>query len=78
MVKIDFGKAIEELKVGKKVARKGWNGSMYITLIPAGNAMHQGYNMQDCIGMKTANNEMQPGWLASQPDMLAEDWKIIY
>ena len=79
MVLMDFGKAIEELKVGKKVARKGWNGkSMYITLIPAGNAMHQGYNMQDCIGMKTAKNEMQPGWLASQTDMLAEDWKIIY
>ena len=75
---MDFGKAIEELKVGKKVARKGWNGkSMYITLIPAGNAMHQGYNMQDCIGMKTANNVMQPGWLASQPDMLSEDWEIV-
>ena len=75
---MDFGKAIEELKAGSKVARKGWNGAgMYITLISAGNAMHQGYNMQDCIGMKTANNVMQPGWLASQPDMLSEDWEIV-
>ena len=50
---------------------------MYITLIPAGNAMWQGYPMQDCIGMKTANNLMQPGWSASQVDVLAEDWGIV-
>lgn len=44
---------------------------------PSGNAMWQGYPMQDCIGMKTANNLMQPGWLASQADVLAEDWEIV-
>ncbi|MFJ8516158.1 DUF2829 domain-containing protein [Lysinibacillus xylanilyticus] len=69
---------IKALKEGKKLARKGWNGKeMYITLIPAGNAMFQGYPMQDCVGMKTANNLMQPGWLPSQADMLAEDWVIV-
>ena len=75
---MDFGEAIRKLKEGKKVARQGWNGKgMYITLIPAGNASFQGYDMQDCIGMKTANDVMQPGWLASQNDMLAEDWCIV-
>ena len=33
--------------------------------------------MQDCIGMKTADDKMQPGWLASQADMLAEDWIVV-
>lgn len=75
---MNFGQAIEGLKEGKKVARKGWNGKgMYLTLIPAGNAMWQGYPMQDCIGMKTADHKMQPGWLASQTDMLAEDWEVV-
>lgn len=73
-----FGSAIEAMKLGLKVARAGWNGKgMYLTLIPAGNAMYQGFAMQDCIGMKTAANQMQPGWLASQNDMLSDDWVII-
>lgn len=76
--KMDFGEAIEALKAGHKVARIGWNGKgMYITLIHPGNAMHHGYSMQRCIGMKTADYVMQPGWLASQADMLAEDWIIV-
>ena len=75
---MNFGQAIEALKIGKKVARKGWNGKdMFLILIPAGNAMYCGYDMQDCIGMKTANGVMQPGWVASQNDMLAEDWEVI-
>lgn len=74
----NFSEAIALLKQGHKVARAGWNGKgMYITLIPAGNAMFQGYPMQDCLGMKTANDLMQPGWLASQNDMLSEDWGIV-
>ena len=57
------------------VARAGWNGKgMWLELIRAGNAMHQGFPMQDCIGMKTADDKMQPGWLASQADLLAWDW----
>lgn len=75
LVNVSFGKAIELLKAGKKVCRKGWNGKgMYLTLIIAGNAIHHGYDMQDCIGMKTADNKMQPGWLASQTDILSDDW----
>lgn len=29
------------------------------------------------ITMYTAQGEMQPGWLASQADILAKDWEII-
>jgi len=76
-----FGEAIEALKEGRRVARQGWNGKgMWLVLIEAGNAMHKSsagaFAMQPCIGMKTAQGGMQPGWLASQPDMLAEDWTV--
>lgn len=73
-----FGHAIEAMKKGLKVARAGWNGKgIFVCIILPGNAAHLGYPMQACIAMKTADNLMQPGWLASQTDMLAEDWAII-
>jgi hypothetical protein len=75
---MNFGQAIEALKQGKKVFRTGWNGKgMWLCLIHPGNAMHLGFDMQPCIGMKTADNKMLPGWLASQTDMLADDWVLI-
>lgn len=93
-----FGEAIEALKEGKKVARKGWNGKgMWIVLmpglqLPAANsgelpcvnqrtAKHIGQDApldsQPYIAMWTAEQKWQPGWLASQPDMLSEDWVIV-
>lgn len=76
--RMTFGEAIEALKAGKRVARSGWNGrEMWLTLIKAGNAMHLGLDMQDCIGIRTAQRVMQPGWLASQADMLSDDWHVV-
>ncbi len=79
---MDFGDAIRALKEGKRVAREGWNGKgMWLVYIHPGNAMHTSmagsFDMQPCIGMKTAQNVMQPGWLASQNDMLADDWMVV-
>lgn len=75
---MNFGEALEALKRGDRVARVGWNGKgMWLCYIHPGNAMHLGYDMQPCIGMKTAGGVMQPGWLASQVDMLAEDWVLL-
>lgn len=78
---MNFGQAIEHLKVGDRVVRGGWNGkNMWLVLIKPGNAAHTSaagsFDMQPCIGMKTAQGNMQPGWLASQADMLAEDWEL--
>ena len=78
---MNFGDAVEALKRGERVSRSGWNGKgMWLVLIRAGNAIHRSgagsFDMQDCIGMKTAAGQMQPGWLASQADMLAEDWEV--
>lgn len=74
-----FGEALEILKAGGRVQRSGWNGKgMWLVLIRPGNAMHTSsagaFDMMPCIAMKTADGNMQPGWLASQPDMLCEDW----
>lgn len=69
-----FGDAIGALKAGFRVARKGWNGKgMWLNLqVPDANSkMSLPY-----IYMKTADNRLVP-WLASQTDMLADDWAIV-
>ena len=79
---MNFGHAIELMKKGLKVARKGWNGKgMYLFLA-------QGENLTTCLSegdfkcassvcMKTAQNNICVGWLASQADMLADDWMVV-
>lgn len=71
---MNFGQALELLKTKKHVARKGWNGkNMYLYLF-----FEDGFlNLEPCIVMYTAQGKHQPGWLASQADMLAEDWEEV-
>ncbi|MHA1470576.1 MAG: DUF2829 domain-containing protein [Candidatus Asgardarchaeia archaeon] len=76
-----FGQAIQALKEGKKVSRSGWNGKgMWLKLMASGGkkASIEGDEFEYCdfINMKTADNKIVP-WLASQTDMLSEDWGII-
>lgn len=75
-----FGLALEALKKGQKVARKGWNGKgMWLSLVPQGEytvAETDADRLLPWIGMKTADNKFVP-WLASQTDVLAEDWEIV-
>lgn len=81
-----FGEAIRLMKCGLKVARKGWNGkNQYIELAsdisyrnPDGvivNAEHDAIGNQAIAFVGTSGVQM--GWLASQADMLAEDWVIV-
>lgn len=75
-----FGQAIELLKSGYKLARKGWNGKgMYITYVSPDQWQVDKYeshlNSLPWVGMKTANDSFVP-WLASQSDILAEDWVL--
>ena len=81
-----FGLAIEAMKKGHRVARKGWNGkNQYIELatnISYVNAAGDIINCEhDAIGNKAiafvGTSGVQMGWLASQADMLAEDWEIV-
>lgn len=80
---MDFGDAIKALKNGQKVARAGWDGKgMWLTYVPAfhynpvGSVAPLGLEKLPWIGMKTADNKFVP-WLASQTDILAEDWTVI-
>jgi hypothetical protein len=80
-----FGEAVRLLKQGKKVCRKGWNGKGMFLFYAKGtdyyvlgepNEFLTGYDRLPWIGMKTADDKFVP-WLASQTDMLAEDWMIV-
>jgi len=70
----DFGKALHHLRLGQRVGRSGWNGKgMWLQLqTPDANSkMTLPY-----IYMKTADNNFVP-WLASQTDLLTEDWLLV-
>lgn len=84
-----FGAAIAEMKEGCRVARTGWNGKgMFIFLVPGSQfkvnrppllgIYPEGteINYHAHIDMKTADGMIVP-WLASQTDMLAEDWMVV-
>lgn len=89
---MNFGEALKALKDGKAVARKGWNGKgMFLTLQngsevtgtdmrnePAKN-YYGDSKVKICphIDMKAADGTYVVGWLASQTDMLAEDWEVV-
>lgn len=74
-----FGDAIEALKQGKSVQREGWNGkNMYLYLLSTlEQTSPSQFRYEPCIVMFTAQGKHQPGWLASQADMLANDWRLV-
>lgn len=78
-----FGDAIKYLKRGMKVSRKGWNGKkQYIQLAsgisykaPDGDIVNCEHNVIGNMAVAfVGTSGVQMGWLASQADMLAEDW----
>lgn len=82
-----FGMAIEALKKGHSVARAGWNGKgMFLYYVPANSYSAQTEAARSCFGekvpygayiaMKTAQDNVVP-WLASQTDLLADDWTTV-
>jgi hypothetical protein len=76
-----FGQALESLKAGQKVARKGWNGKgQWLFMIPASHwETTRGLELLDgrsWIGIKTVDDCFMP-WVASQSDMLVTDWEIV-
>ena len=86
---MSFGLAIEALKKGQKVARAGWNGKGMFLFLVAGSTFQvsrppllgiypEGTTVNYCphIDMKTADDKVVP-WLASQTDVLADDWAIV-
>lgn len=79
---MNFGDALAALKLGQRVQRAGWNGQgmhLYLEDWLEGTLTFgpDRRRYKPVICMYTAKGEHQPGWLASQADLLAEDWKIL-
>lgn len=84
---MDFGAAVRALKAGHKVARTGWNGKgMWLYFVPAASYPAQTLAAKEHFGemvpylayiaMKTVDGSVVP-WLASQSDVLSEDWENV-
>lgn len=80
---MNFGLALEGLKKGNRVARKGWNGKgIFIELQRPDeySKMSHPYIFIDTTGLQSDNPDARRNlvpWLASQTDMLSEDWVVI-
>lgn len=86
---MNFGSALEALKGGHRVTRSGWNGKdMFLYLVPGSTfAVNRPpllgiypegtpIEYRAHIDMKTVDGSCVP-WLASQTDMLADDWELV-
>ncbi|MGM7634168.1 DUF2829 domain-containing protein [Bacillus sp. Hm123] len=80
---MNSGQALEKLKEDFKVRRKGWNGKgIFIELQRPDkhSKMTHPYIYIDTTGLQTDNLDAPKNrvpWLASQTDMLAEDWEVV-
>ena len=89
---MNFGQALEALKTGKRVSRSGWNGKgMFLFYNPSsevkiteGRPLAASFpvgtecKMLPYIMMKTADEGLNfVPWLASQTDVLGEDWGVV-
>ena len=97
---MNFGQALEHIKMGYRVARKGWNGKKMCIFLTKGSDVkfvdlkqhnqdalvcarseelneNSVIHISDHIDMIAADGSIVIGWLASQTDMLAEDWEIV-
>ncbi len=78
---MNFGQAIEALKLGSRVARSGWNGKgMWLALQRPDefSKMSLPYiYIEYPSGHPAYPQGSRVPWLASQTDMLSEDWQIV-
>ena len=82
-----FGEALEHVKEGKRISRQGWNGKgQYVELATHVsyrnskgeiiNPQHDAFKGSIALAF-VGTSGIQIGWLASQADILANDWKVI-
>ena len=86
---ISFSIALDALKRGGRIAREGWNGKgMYVFLaddlefrteadISECYDKEDGVEVSEVMILRTAQGTFQPGWLATQSDILANDWYVL-
>ena len=86
---MNFGLALEAAKKGSKITRRGWNGKGMYVFLADSVEFHTDADLSEYWGnvdgvcvlpvlvLRTAKGDLQPGWLASQNDMLADDWEVV-
>jgi hypothetical protein len=83
---LPFGPAIEAARMGKRIARAGWNGrNQHVELAASISYLNMAGEIvnvdHDAICNRAlafvGTSGVQMGWLASQADMLADDWMIV-
>lgn len=84
---MDFGTALLNMKSGSCISRKGWNGKgMYVfladniefhTAADLSEFNEADVHVSDLMVLRTVQGTLQPGWLATQSDILAEDWYVV-
>lgn len=92
-----FSEALEQLKQGKKLKRKNWNGKGQFIFLVRGASVKKAImnfryetdkpvtliddikenSVSDLLAIKTTSDQIQLGWLASQTDMLSDDWEVV-
>lgn len=84
---LSFSHALEAAKRGAKIARKGWNGKNQYVFLAKDLEFHTEADLRefeehdifvhDALAIKTSADQIQIGWLASQSDMLSDDWLVV-
>ena len=83
---MNFSEALNAVKNGKKAKRSGWNGKdQFIELAtnvsfvrPNGEVVNVNHiDMGNKAIAFHGTSGIQLGWLASQSDILSEDWEVI-
>lgn len=69
-----IGHAVDLLREGHRVARRGWNGKGMWLELQRPNSLSR--MTEPYVFMCTAQKGLIP-WLASQADLLAEDWEVV-
>ena len=71
---MDFGYALRALRSGARLTRRGWNGAGQFVELQVPDE-HSKMSLP-YIFLTTVQGDRVP-WLASQTDLLAEDWEVV-
>ena len=71
---MDFGYALRALRSGARLTRRGWHGAGQFVALQVPDA-HSKMTLP-YIFITTVQGDRVP-WLASQTDLLAEDWEVV-
>ena len=80
---MNFSEALCFLKKGHKLYRSGWNGKELYIYLHTTSSILSNEQLADDIEAKTVfyicdeNKKTVNAWLASQADLLADDWNLI-